>query len=145
MAVPIAILGAMGTLLLMGTPFDLYVQIGVVILIGMSAKVAILIVEFAKTLREEKGMGIVESAVEAARLRFRAVLMTVFAFIWGVFPLVVASGASAESRHSLGYAVFGGMILSTVVGVVLVPAFFVAMQTLRGKCKPQQHNAEVTL
>ncbi|WOT06723.1 efflux RND transporter permease subunit [Shewanella youngdeokensis] len=143
LAVPIAILGAMATLLLMGKPFDLYVQIGVVILIGMSAKVAILIVEFAKVLREEKGMGIVESAVEAARLRFRAVLMTAFAFIWGVFPLVIASGAGAESRHSLGYAVFGGMILSTVVGVVLVPALFVAMQTMREKFKPKQQTTSI--
>lgn len=135
MAVPIAILGAMATLLLMGTAFDLYVQIGVVILIGMSAKVAILIVEFAKVLREEKKMGVIEAAVEAARLRFRAVLMTAFAFIWGVFPLVIAAGAGAESRHSLGYAVFGGMLLSTFIGVVLTPVFFVAMQKLREKCK----------
>ncbi|MFT5788295.1 MAG: HAE1 family hydrophobic/amphiphilic exporter-1 [Shewanella sp.] len=130
----------MGPLLLMGT----YVQLGVVILIGMSAKVAILIVEFAKTLGE-KGMGIVESVVEAARLRFRAVLMTAFVFIWGVFPLVIASVAGAESRHSLGYAVFGGMILSTVIAVVWVPAFFVAMQTLREKYKPKKRKVTANI
>ncbi|WP_229619731.1 efflux RND transporter permease subunit VmeQ [Vibrio parahaemolyticus] len=135
MAVPVAILGAMGTLLLVGQPFDLYVQIGVVILIGMSAKVAILIVEFAKVLREEKGLSIIDAAKEAARIRFRAVQMTAFAFIWGVFPLVIASGAGAESRHSLGFAVFGGMILSTFVGTLLTPVFFVMMQSLREKFK----------
>ncbi|MFL0812175.1 efflux RND transporter permease subunit VmeQ [Vibrio parahaemolyticus] len=135
MAVPVAILGAMGTLLLVGQPFDLYVQIGVVILIGMSAKVAILIVEFAKVLREEKGLSIIDAAKEAARIRFRAVQMTAFAFIWGVFPLVIASGAGAASRHSLGFAVFGGMILSTFVGTLLTPVFFVMMQSLREKFK----------
>ena len=138
MAVPIAILGAIATLFALGQPFDLYVQIGIVILIGMSAKVAILIVEFAKVLREEKGYSIIDAAKEAARLRFRAVQMTAFAFIWGVFPLVIASGAGAESRHSLGYAVFGGMILSTLIGTIFTPVFFVAMQTLREKFNPKK-------
>ncbi|MBP3139861.1 efflux RND transporter permease subunit [Aliivibrio fischeri] len=138
MAVPIAILGAMATLFALGQPFDLYVQIGIVILIGMSAKVAILIVEFAKVLREEKGYSIIEAAKEAARLRFRAVQMTAFAFIWGVFPLVIASGAGAESRHSLGFAVFGGMILSTLIGTIFTPVFFVTMQSLRERFNPKK-------
>lgn len=135
MAVPIAVLGAVAALIMAGQAFDLYVQIGVVILIGMSAKVAILIVEFAKVLRENRGLSILEAAMEAARIRFRAVQMTAFAFIWGVFPLVIASGAGAASRHSLGFAVFGGMILSTFVGTLLTPVFFVMMQTLREKFK----------
>ncbi|MGN2613832.1 efflux RND transporter permease subunit [Aliivibrio fischeri] len=138
MAVPIAILGAMATLFALGQPFDLYVQIGIVILIGMSAKVAILIVEFAKVLREEKGYSIIEAGKEAARLRFRAVQMTAFAFIWGVFPLVIASGAGAESRHSLGFAVFGGMILSTLIGTIFTPVFFVTMQSLRERFNPKK-------
>lgn len=135
MAVPIAVLGAVSTLLVLNSPFNLYAQTGIVILIGMSSKVAILIVEFAKKLREEQKLGIIEAAVEAARLRFRAVQMTAFAFIWGVFPLVTASGAGAESRHSLGYVVLGGMVLSTLVGVTLTPVFFVAMQRLRERLK----------
>ncbi|MCH1929791.1 multidrug efflux RND transporter permease subunit [Shewanella sp. A25] len=137
MAVPVAVLGAMCALLLAGQSFDLYVQIGVVILIGMSAKVAILIVEFAKVLREQQGMDILDAAKEAARLRFRAVQMTAFAFIWGVFPLVIASGAGAASRHSLGFAVFGGMILSTLIGTLLTPVFFIMMQRLREKFKSE--------
>ncbi len=135
MAVPVAVLGAVAALIMAGQAFDLYVQIGIVILIGMSAKVAILIVEFAKVLRENKGMPILDAAKEAARIRFRAVQMTAFAFIWGVFPLVIASGAGAASRHSLGFAVFGGMVLSTFVGTLLTPVFFVMMQTLREKFK----------
>ncbi|EGR2855879.1 hydrogenase expression protein HypA, partial [Vibrio parahaemolyticus] len=85
--------------------------------------------------REEKGLSIIYAAKEAARIRFRAVQMTAFAFIWGVFPLVIASGAGAASRHSLGFAVFGGMILSTFVGTLLTPVFFVMMQSLREKFK----------
>ncbi|MFV0487860.1 MAG: efflux RND transporter permease subunit [Vibrio fluvialis] len=143
MAVPVAILGAMGSLLLVGQSFDLYVQIGVVILIGMSAKVAILIVEFAKVLREEKGLSIMDATKEAARIRFRAVQMTAFAFIWGVFPLLIASGAGAASRHSLGLAVFGGMLLSTFAGTLLTPVFFVMMQTLREKFKRSKQDISV--
>ncbi len=143
MAVPVAVLGALGTLFMVGLSFDLYVQIGIVILIGMSAKVAILIVEFAKVLREEKGLSIIESAKEAARIRFRAVQMTAFAFIWGVFPLVIASGAGAASRHSLGFAVFGGMILSTFIGTLFTPVFFVMMQSLRERFKSNKPVTEL--
>ncbi|MCV5664866.1 efflux RND transporter permease subunit, partial [Escherichia coli] len=82
----------------------------------------------AKVLREEKGLSIIDAAKEAARIRFRAVQMTAFAFIWGVFPLVIASGAGAASRHARGCAVFGGMSLSTFVGTLLTPGFFVMMR-----------------
>jgi hydrophobic/amphiphilic exporter-1 (mainly G- bacteria), HAE1 family len=106
---------------------NLYVQIGLVLLIALSAKNAILIVEFARELRAE-GRAIVESAVEAARARFRPILMTSFAFILGVAPLVLASGAGASARKSIGITVFTGMIASTLLAVVFVPAFFVLAQ-----------------
>jgi HAE1 family hydrophobic/amphiphilic exporter-1 len=106
---------------------NLYVQIGLVLLIALSAKNAILIVEFARELRAE-GKNILWSAVEAARARFRPILMTSFAFIFGVFPLVVASGAGANARASIGITVFTGMIASTCLAVLFVPSFFVVIQ-----------------
>ena len=102
-------------------------QIGLVLLVGLSAKTAILIVEFAKQLQEE-GKPVVEAAVEAARLRFRPILMTAISFILGVIPLVIASGAGAASRQSLGTAVFGGMLLATAAGVFFIPLLYVAVQ-----------------
>ena len=105
-------------------------QIGMVLLIGLAAKSAIMIVEFAKQLNEG-GRSVVDSAVEAARLRFRPILMTAFSFILGVIPLLVASGAGANSRQSLGTAVFGGMLVATVAGVFLIPVLYVVvMQTV---------------
>jgi HAE1 family hydrophobic/amphiphilic exporter-1 len=103
------------------------VQIGLVLLIALSAKNAILIVEVARELRAE-GKAIAECAVDAARARFRPILMTSFAFILGVAPLVVASGAGASARKSIGITVFSGMIASTCLAVLLVPAFFVVVQ-----------------
>lgn len=126
-SVPLAILGAMLATWLRGYDNNVYTQIGLVLLIGLSAKIAILIVEFAKE-QHENGKTIVEAAVEAARLRFRAILMTAFSFILGVMPLVVASGAGAGSRRALGTAVFGGMLASTVFGIFLVPVFYVIVQ-----------------
>jgi HAE1 family hydrophobic/amphiphilic exporter-1 len=102
-----------------------------VLLIGLASKNAILIVEFAKVQREREHQGIRESAVNAARLRFRAVIMTALSFILGVLPLVFASGAGAASRISLGLSVFGGMLMAALVGTVLVPAFYVMIQTGR--------------
>ncbi len=129
LAVPLGVLGALGALALRGLANDVYAQIGLALLIGLASKNAILIVEFAKA-RRERGLDIREAAREAARLRFRPILMTSFAFILGSFPLVVATGAGAASRHSIGTTVVGGMLAVTVLGVLLVPAFYVAVERL---------------
>src|SRR5207248_10303512 len=114
LAVPMAVLGALGAQSLRGLQNDVYCQIGLVMLIGLSSKNAILIVEFAEQLRE-RGLTIVEAAIEAARIRLRPILMTSLAFILGVLPLVLASGAGEAGRHSVGTTVFGGMIASTML------------------------------
>ena len=116
LSVPFALFGAIFALWLRGLELDVYGEIGLVMLIGLAAKNAILIVEFAKRLREE-GSGIVDAAMEAARLRLRPILMTALAFILGVAPLAVAAGAGAASRVSLGTTVLGGMLASTVFGL----------------------------
>ncbi|MGH7323418.1 MAG: efflux RND transporter permease subunit [Candidatus Rokuibacteriota bacterium] len=129
LAVPLGVLGALGALALSGLANDVYAQIGLALLIGLAAKNAILIVEFAQ-VRREHGLGIGEAAREAARIRFRPILMTSFAFILGSVPLVVATGAGAASRNSIGTTVVGGMLAVTVLGVLLVPAFYVAVERL---------------
>ncbi len=137
LGVPIAIFGAMGGLWLMRLYSESYVnnvfaQIGLVMLIGMSAKNAILIVEFAK-LEREKGRSAFDAAMEAARQRFRPILMTAFSFILGVLPLLIATGAGAEARKVMGMTVFSGMLVATVLGVLLVPALFVAIDRLTSR------------
>jgi HAE1 family hydrophobic/amphiphilic exporter-1 len=132
LSVPMAILGAAAFILLRGLiqamENNIYTQIGIVLLIGLSAKTAILIVEFAKQQHEKEGKGLIEAASEAARLRFRPILMTAFSFILGVMPLVFASGAGARSRVSLGTAVFGGMLLYTILGVFFIPVLYVVVE-----------------
>jgi HAE1 family hydrophobic/amphiphilic exporter-1 len=127
LAVPLSLVGPVLAFAALKVDNNLYVQIGLVLLIALSAKNAILIVEFARELRAE-GKNILWSAVEAARARFRPILMTSFAFIFGVFPLVVASGAGANARASIGITVFTGMIASTCLAVLFVPSFFVVIQ-----------------
>jgi HAE1 family hydrophobic/amphiphilic exporter-1 len=112
-------------------------------LIGLAAKNAILIVEFAKMLHEQ-GKGLVESALEAAKLRFRPILMTAFAFILGVTPLLTASGAGAEARKVMGMAVFAGMLIATILGVCLIPTLFVAVEKVVGGRKHQEAPAAGT-
>jgi HAE1 family hydrophobic/amphiphilic exporter-1 len=138
MAVPVALLGTAIALVMRGFDNNLYTQIGIVLLIALASKNAILIVEFARELRAG-GKDIVEAAAEAARLRFRPVLMTAFSFVFGVLPLVFASGAGSASQQAVGTAVFGGMIASTALAVLFVPVFFVIFQRLSEfKRKPKK-------
>ena len=130
-AVPLALLGPVSTLTSLGVDNNLYVQIGLMLLIALSAKNGILIVEVAREHRIIDRKPILEAAVEAARIRFRPILMTSFAFILGVLPLVLATGAGANARKSLGISVFTGMIASTCLAVVFVPAFFVVLAEAR--------------
>ena len=123
MAVPFGIFGAFCAITLKGMPNDIYFQIGLVTLIALSAKNAILIVEFA-IQRHKAGLSIPDAAIEAARLRFRAIIMTSLTFIFGVIPLVISNGAGAASRHSVGVGVMGGMIAATTLALFFVPLFF---------------------
>ncbi len=127
LAVPMAVLGALGAQAMRGLQNDVYCQIGLVMLIGLASKNAILIVEFAEQL-QGRGMELFESAVEAARLRLRPILMTSIAFILGVLPLVFASGAGSAGRHSVGTTVFGGMIVSTLLNLFIIPILYVIVR-----------------
>jgi multidrug efflux pump len=132
MAVPFALLGALIAIMLRGIPNDVYFQIGMLTLIALAAKNAILIVEFAVDLHKE-GKPLYEAALEAAKLRFRPIVMTSFAFILGVVPLAIASGASANSRHSIGTGVIGGMLGATVIAIFFIPMFFLVLEKLGAK------------
>jgi hydrophobic/amphiphilic exporter-1 (mainly G- bacteria), HAE1 family len=130
LAVPMAMLGALLAQSLRGLQNDVYCQIGLVMLVGLASKNAILIVEFAEQLRQ-RGMPLVEAAVEAARIRLRPILMTSLAFILGVIPLMVAHGAGQEGRHSVGTTVFGGMIMSTVLNLFFIPVLYLIIEGWR--------------
>ncbi len=135
LALPLGLFGALFAVWIRGYPYDIYTQIGIVTLIGLAAKNAILIVEFART-RYEAGHSIREAALEAARLRLRPILMTSFAFILGVTPLLMAHGAGAASRRSLGTAVFGGMNAATLLAIFIVPVLFAVIQGIAAR-KPK--------
>ena len=130
LAVPMALLGALSAQSLRGLENDVYCQIGLVMLVGLSSKNAILIVEFAEQLRG-RGMPLIEAAVEAARIRLRPILMTSLAFILGIMPLMVASGAGQEGRHSVGTTVFGGMIMSTLLNLFFIPVLYLIIEGWR--------------
>jgi HAE1 family hydrophobic/amphiphilic exporter-1 len=132
---PLVALGAFFGVWLGGFDNNVYVQIGCIMLVGLAAKNAILIVEFAK-MKHEEGMGLEESALESARLRFRPILMTAFAFIFGVIPLMVASGAGAGAQNVMGTAVFWGMLIATAAGVLLYPGNYTFVESLGRRRKP---------
>ncbi len=129
LVVPLGILGAVLAVTLRGLPNDVFFKVGLIAIIGLSSKNAILIIEFARTLHE-KGMALAEATLEACRLRIRPIVMTSLAFILGVLPLAISTGAGAQSRHAIGTGVIGGMIAATVLAVFLVPVFFVVVRRL---------------
>ena len=144
LSVPFALFGALFAVLLRGMPSDIYFQIGLVVLVGLSAKNAILIVEFAAQKRAE-GVAPMEAALQAARLRFRPIVMTSLAFILGVFPLVVSTGAGSAARRSMGTGVFGGMLASTFIATIFVPMFYtwLAGRTRKRDLFPGEASQEV--
>jgi hydrophobe/amphiphile efflux-1 (HAE1) family protein len=131
-SVPVATLGALAGLWLTGASLSIYAQIGLVLLVGLASKNAILIVEFAQSRREE-GLSIAEAAVDGGRIRFRPVLMTSFTFIFGILPMVIASGAGAGSRKAIGITVFSGMLSTTLFGIFLIPVLYYLFQSAREK------------
>jgi hydrophobe/amphiphile efflux-1 (HAE1) family protein len=132
LSIPVSTLGALAGLWIAGLTFSIYAQIGLVLLVGLAAKNAILIVEFSKD-RQEQGYSVDKAAIEGARIRFRPVLMTAFTFILGVAPLVIATGAGANSRRAIGTTVFSGMLAATLLGIFLIPPLYYAFQIFREK------------
>src|SRR5262249_7176213 len=145
LTVPLAMFGAIVGLWLFNMPLDVFGQIGLVMLIGLETKNAILIVEFGVELQQKHGMNIIDSAKEPARQRLRPILMTSFAFIMGVLPMARATGAGAYSRNSLGVVIASGMLVSTVLGRFVIPIYYVlgerTSQWFRGRGEPQGEDA----
>jgi multidrug efflux pump len=136
LVVPLGVLGTILAVLMRGLENDVFFQVGLLTTVGLAAKNAILIVEFAKELHEKEGKGLVEAAMEAAKLRIRPIIMTSMAFVLGVLPLTLSSGAGAGSQHSIGTAVVGGMITATFLAIFFVPMFYVVVaQRFSGKKK----------
>ena len=130
MVVPVGVVGALLATMLRGLENDVFFQVGLLTTVGLSAKNAILIVEFARELQDRQGMGPVEAALEAARLRLRPIIMTSLAFIFGVFPLAISNGAGSASQHAIGTGVIGGMLTATFLAVFLIPMFYVKVRTM---------------
>ena len=141
LVVPMCLLCSVAGVRMAGQDINIFTQVGFVVLVGLACKNAILIVEFARD-RQHEGATAFDAAVEAARVRLRPILMTSFAFILGVFPLVVAAGAGAEMRRTLGTAVFAGMIGVTLFGIFLTPVFFYVIRRFRGLRRGDENPAE---
>jgi hydrophobic/amphiphilic exporter-1 (mainly G- bacteria), HAE1 family len=144
LAVPLAVLGALSAQFLRGLPNDVYCQIGLVMLIGLASKNAILIVEFANQLRD-KGLSVTDAAIKASEERLRPILMTALAFIFGIFPLAIATGAGAGARQSLGTTVLGGMVVSTFLSLFIVPVLYIVIGTARERFQKRQPKEESAL
>ena len=139
LVVPLGMVGAFIAVMIRGMPNDIFFKVGLITIIGLSAKNAILIVEFAKTLRQE-GMSLVEATIAAAKLRLRPILMTSLAFTCGVIPLVIATGASSETQKAIGTGVFGGMISATILAIFFVPVFFIFVMNMVQKLASRKHS-----
>jgi len=129
LVVPLGVFGSALAVTLRGLPNDVYFKVGLIAIIGLSSKNAILIIEFARDL-QERGMTAIDAVLEACRMRFRPILMTSFAFILGVLPLAISTGAGANSRHAIGTGVIGGMLAATILAIFLVPVFFVVVRKI---------------